>query len=88
MGETRICWSKASVDQTPEISEEGAGVTCPAIWPVSNNLGEFNIEVTDLDPLTTYYYQAYVKNNEGLDNHGEPQSFTTLEFCFLPKKQN
>lgn len=43
---------------------------------VGSGVGEFNETIVDLNPNTTYYYQAYAKNNIGIA-YGKVLNFTT-----------
>ena len=43
---------------------------------------EYNVGITGLDPVTTYYYRSYVTQN-GQDTYGETLSFTTKELSSL-----
>lgn len=49
------------------------------LWEiVEGNTGQFSIEITDLEPNTTYYFRAYATNSVGT-TLGEVLSFTTLK---------
>lgn len=39
----------------------------------------FSVEITRLEPSTTYYFRSFVHQN-GADTYGETMSFTTLDF--------
>jgi len=43
----------------------------------SGGTGEFNVDVSDLAPKTTYHYRAYAVNTKGT-SYGEDRTFTTL----------
>lgn len=48
-----------------------------------SGLGDYSIDLTGLDPNTTYYVRAYAKNRKGI-GYGEELSFTTLETLVFP----
>lgn len=57
-----------------------------------NSLGNYEVELSELNPSTTYYYRAFASNS-ALTSYGEQQSFTTLcpritEFPYQPNLNN
>lgn len=70
--ERGICWSTE-----PNPSTEG---------PHESNgtgTGSFTVEMTNLNPHTTYYVRAYAINNVGT-SYGDEVSFTTTSYLFAP----
>lgn len=57
-----------------------SGVLCNEI-EVNNYIGEFEISVNYLYPLSTYYYKAYAENEQGR-GYGEIQYFNTSEAVY------
>ncbi len=51
------------------------------------NLGVFSIQLTDLQPSTSYYARAYATNNEGT-SYGTTLSFQTLDIEYLNPSLN
>jgi hypothetical protein len=64
--ECGICWD---IEQNPTIESNHVSVE-------SVTIGEFTIELTDLNPNTTYYFRSYASNSVGT-GYGEVMSFTT-----------
>jgi len=62
-----VCWGKKT-GPTPEgpHSEDGEGT------------GGFSSRLSDLDPLSTYYYRAYAENSKGIA-YGDEYQFSTPE---------
>lgn len=70
--ERGLCWSmehNPTVDGTHESNGTGTG--------------SFTVEMTNLNPHTTYYVRAYAINNVGT-SYGDEVSFTTTAYQFAP----
>lgn len=65
--ERGICWS---TEQNPTISGTHASN--------GTGTGSFTVQMTDLDPNTTYHVRSYAVNSAGT-SYGEDKQFTTLE---------
>lgn len=70
--ERGICWSTG---HNPTINDNhGSSGT---------GTGNFVVEMSNLNPHTTYYVRAYAVNNVGT-SYGEEVSFSTTEYLFAP----
>ena len=70
--ERGACWS---TDSNPNVAN--------SLFANGNGLGEYTVDMEDLQPNTTYYVRAYAKNTRGF-GYGEVMSFTTLEVPMVP----
>lgn len=70
--ERGICWS---TEHNPTTNDNhGSNGT---------GTGNFTVEMTNLNPHTTYYVRAYAVNNVGT-SYGEEVSFSTTSYLFAP----
>ena len=70
--ERGICWS---TDHNP--------TTGDSFGTSGSGLGSFTVNMTDLNPSTTYYVRAFAVNSAGT-SYGEEVSFVTTEYLFAP----
>jgi hypothetical protein len=84
------CLCNVVEDGGAEVTERGACWSTrpnPDISGMSyangNGLGEYSIDITELEPNTTYYVKAYAKNSKGI-GYGEELTFTTIETMEVP----
>lgn len=64
--ERGICWSQRP---NPSVND--------VVFANGNGLGDYVVDMPDLDKNTTYYVRAYAKNRKGI-GYGNVLSFTTL----------
>ena len=67
-----LCWSTS---QEPTIGDSHASG--------GTGMGFFEVQMTDLDPSTTYYVRAYARNSAGVA-YGNEMDFTTMQEAGLP----
>ena len=65
--ERGVCWS---THPNPDITSW--------VYANGNGLGEYQVDMVNLEPNTTYYVRAYAKNSKGI-GYGEVLNFTTEE---------
>ena len=70
--ERGICWS---TNPHPDIAS--------SVYANGGGLGEFTVQMNDLEANTTYYVRAYAKNSKGI-GYGDELVFTTKEVLFPP----
>ena len=70
--EKGVCWSTS---QGPTINDNHASG--------GTGIGFFEVQMTDLEPSTTYYVRAYARNNVGVA-YGDEMEFTTMSEAGLP----
>lgn len=87
---TASCLCHVSDDGGAEVTERGACWSTSPQPDISNfvyahghGLGDYTINMVDLESNTTYYVRAYAKNRKGID-YGEELSFTTLDYLDPP----
>jgi uncharacterized protein (TIGR02145 family) len=68
-----ICWNRSSGPTVDHSHVED-----------STGLPEFGVDMTGLEPLTTYYVRAFAINSAGI-GYGNEQSFTTKAELFPPQ---
>ena len=84
------CLCNVADDGGAEVTERGACWSdrpnpsiASSTYANGTGLGEYEVNLTGLEPATTYYVRAYAKNRKGV-NYGEELSFTTLENLVPP----
>ena len=70
--EKGVCWSTS---QGPTINDSHASG--------GTGIGFFEVQMTDLEPSTTYYVRAYARNSVGVA-YGDEMEFTTMSEAGLP----
>ena len=64
--ERGVCWS---INPHPDIAN--------SVYANGGGLGEYRIDMNDLESNTTYYVRAYAKNSKGI-GYGDELDFTTM----------
>ena len=70
--ERGVCWSTS---HNPTMNNFHASI--------GTGMGDFEVEMTDLDPNTLYYFRAYALNANDIA-YGEEKSFVTLQNLSIP----
>ena len=70
--EKGVCWSMSQGPTIGDIHASGG-----------TGIGFFEVQMTDLEPSTTYYVRAYARNNVGVA-YGDEMEFTTMSEAGLP----
>ena len=68
--ERGICWALASVTNSPTIANE-------YLAEGGNEVGSFDVALSNLNEDQVYYVRAYAKNDVGIPYYGEPIPFAT-----------
>ena len=70
--EKGVCWSTSQGPTTNDNHASGG-----------TGIGFFEVQMTDLEPSTTYYVRAYARNSVGVA-YGDEMEFTTMSEAGLP----